>query len=403
MLIGHFKERVNTLLNLNLNTISKNMKIIISCLLFVITNSYAKQLPEFYRGVRAMGMGGAFTAIADDKDSVFYNPAGLSYNQDVKLSLVNPKFDASYDDISIRNVSGGLTGDTVTKIFGKNYYFSGTTFPAIYLPNFVMGYYYGIDFHLSARNLSLPSLEAQYHLDKGVITGFGLENHGFSRLHYFRWGLALSWLTRSGYEGVIPITSLVTADKTYIKTLNKGPAVGWGLTPGIQYEITMNKMDSLIFGSAWQNIGDTKFGSALSSSPPPAIQNNLSAGTAFVHRFGKNLSDTNNLKLALEMRHLTQEDKDPRLKLHAGSELDLGMLKIQAGFNQTTNITFGIGVDLWLMQVSAVTYGVDNQALSMMDRERRYMLQITMDFDVLPADKKRSVRAEDRYRYPRKF
>lgn len=363
----------------------------------------AKQLPEFYRGVRAMGMGGAFTAVADDKDSVFYNPAGLSFNKEMKISLINPKFDASTDDITLRNVSSGLTADTIQKIFGKNYYLSANVFPAIYLPNFVMGYYYGFDFHLSARNLSLPSIQAEYHLDKGVVTGFGIESRGFARLHYLRWGLALSWLTRSGYDGVIPLTSLVAADKTYIKSLRSEPGVGWGITPGFQYEITMNKMDSLILASAWQNIGDTKFGSSLASAPPPPIQNNLSAGTAFVHRFGEKVDERKNLKLALEMRHLAQENKDPRLKLHTGTELDLGMLKIQAGLNQTTNITFGVGVDLWLMQVNAVTYGVDNQALAMMDRERRYMLQIIVDLDILTYGNGKTMKSEDRYRYPRKF
>jgi len=36
-------------------------------------------------GVRAMGMGGAATALADDPSAVFYNPAGLIYNQSLRI------------------------------------------------------------------------------------------------------------------------------------------------------------------------------------------------------------------------------------------------------------------------------------------------------------------------------
>ena len=43
---------------------------------------------NFLIGERAMGLGGAFTAVADDASGIFYNPAGLGFalNSDISGS-----------------------------------------------------------------------------------------------------------------------------------------------------------------------------------------------------------------------------------------------------------------------------------------------------------------------------
>lgn len=49
---------------------------IVASLLFTAT-LYAQEYDMIYRGPRPMGMGGAFTAVSDDENAIFYNPAGL--------------------------------------------------------------------------------------------------------------------------------------------------------------------------------------------------------------------------------------------------------------------------------------------------------------------------------------
>ena len=48
-----------------------------------------------YIGARALGMGNAFTAVADDATAGFWNPAGLIQWQGVKLFGVNKFHDRS--------------------------------------------------------------------------------------------------------------------------------------------------------------------------------------------------------------------------------------------------------------------------------------------------------------------
>jgi len=62
-------------------------------------------------GVRPMGMGGAFVALADDENTVFYNPAGLAYFNRLKLgAFYEPRFGASFGDLAIAGqyLGGGL-------------------------------------------------------------------------------------------------------------------------------------------------------------------------------------------------------------------------------------------------------------------------------------------------------
>lgn len=49
-------------------------------LLFSVSSSWAATKDEkaFFKGIRPMGMGGAFVAVADDENAFFYNPAGIT-------------------------------------------------------------------------------------------------------------------------------------------------------------------------------------------------------------------------------------------------------------------------------------------------------------------------------------
>ena len=74
------------------------------CLLWLIVPLCAETPPDkrpfesarpLYVGARALGMGNAFTAVADDASAGFWNPAGLIQWQGVKLFAVNKLHDRS--------------------------------------------------------------------------------------------------------------------------------------------------------------------------------------------------------------------------------------------------------------------------------------------------------------------
>lgn len=60
-------------------------------------------------GVRPMGMGGAFAALADDENALFYNPAGLGFLTEMHLgSFYEPRFGASFGHLALAGKDLGV-------------------------------------------------------------------------------------------------------------------------------------------------------------------------------------------------------------------------------------------------------------------------------------------------------
>ena len=71
-------------------------------------------------GARASGMGEAFTAVADDATSIYWNPAGLAAVEDVELNISHTEWmvDIHFEQISVVNeMFGGAMGLGFTGLF----------------------------------------------------------------------------------------------------------------------------------------------------------------------------------------------------------------------------------------------------------------------------------------------
>ncbi|MFH1429785.1 MAG: UPF0164 family protein [Candidatus Margulisiibacteriota bacterium] len=85
----------------------------------VHNGTYGFQNMKGLAGVRAIGMGGAFTAVANDSSAIYWNPAGLSK---IKRTEINGQFlvTSAKDDVNIESISQSDTaftwGSFVTRI-----------------------------------------------------------------------------------------------------------------------------------------------------------------------------------------------------------------------------------------------------------------------------------------------
>jgi long-chain fatty acid transport protein len=57
------------------------------CILLVAQSAFGSAFAINELGVRAQGMGGAFTSIADDGSALFFNPAGIAFQKGLKLEM----------------------------------------------------------------------------------------------------------------------------------------------------------------------------------------------------------------------------------------------------------------------------------------------------------------------------
>src|SRR3989337_2266431 len=133
-------------------------KIIISfitvyCLLFTAYFAHAGTLynyPYLYKGIRSLGMGGAFTAVGKDAEALFYNPAGL-YDMGFQLALLNPLVEVDQNITALatdaQNAMGKNTDtartnaltDIISKNMGKPLHGKVSLFPHVAVKNYAIG------------------------------------------------------------------------------------------------------------------------------------------------------------------------------------------------------------------------------------------------------------------------
>ncbi|MCL1972102.1 MAG: hypothetical protein FWG57_03830 [Endomicrobia bacterium] len=85
--------------------IKKVLSVALGFLFFCSASLFAavKDDPIMIKGIRPMGMGGAFTAVADDENAFFYNPAGIAQRTGSLLQIFN--FNAAVNQNTVDLVS----------------------------------------------------------------------------------------------------------------------------------------------------------------------------------------------------------------------------------------------------------------------------------------------------------
>lgn len=81
--------------------------------------TYAQTFFDFGAGVRALGMGEAFTALADDESAALYNPAGLAYVSRVRLSSFYERHFGASDYLSFMGALPRFGGGLFLFDFGR--------------------------------------------------------------------------------------------------------------------------------------------------------------------------------------------------------------------------------------------------------------------------------------------
>jgi hypothetical protein len=94
--------------------IKKFLPLLLTLLVCASVCSFAsvKDDPIMIRGVRPMGMGGAFTAVADDENAIFYNPAGIVNRTGKLLQFFNINLAVNSNTIDL----GQDLSDTLSKL-----------------------------------------------------------------------------------------------------------------------------------------------------------------------------------------------------------------------------------------------------------------------------------------------
>ncbi len=360
-----------------------------------------------WQSTRALGMGDAFIATADDYAALFYNPAGLARR-------TNGHFNAAMEfggSSNIQKLQKDL--DTV----GKGTYANDGDKNTAYIN--VLNQYYGktlgtrikafegiwvrpgwgigivpVDFTFEAQvhNQGTPALDVRTYADTTIAYGYGAD---LSRVLPGRlsWGITTKFINRIYANREINTLSLI-ADSNAIRKedLRDGYTVdadvGMLYTPPIADEgiLSLFQLAKPTFGAVVRNVADYGFKSSFKITnktemqPPEKLHRVLDVGAKFEYPdlwiFGG--------RGEVDFRDIFHPNFTTRRSFHLGFEFDWTVASwwkgsYRIGVNQGYP-TLGLSALLFIFNLDLVTYGEEVGTFSTPKENRVYMAKLNLDF-----------------------
>lgn len=357
-------------------------------ILFIILVSsfaHAGERFEFYNGVRALGMGGATIAAANDETALITNPAALGKLRDYYLTVVDPEIDISEDSQSV--VDADLfaftdpqeTLDNVGAKPHRRFYQRAQVFPSLVLRNFGIGFL-GKHEMSAAVNPTTNNVDMTYINDYAAILGFNFRFFG--------------GIIKFGGSGrLINRTTLIRDNIPNTETnltIDSQGKEGVGLAGDAALMIAAPVTWLPTLAVVYRDVGHTRYdlgGGQMhsTSDSPDSTQPTLDVGFSLFPILGKGTRMT----FAAEVRDVMKEiddgqngrsEDDIQRRLHAGLEFNFGdALFLRAGMNQQY-WTAGLEIALYNYQLQFASYGEEVGTAADTKEDRRYVGKFSWRF-----------------------
>lgn len=343
--------------------------VILVFILFLSRSSSARELIEPWVSVRALGMGNAYTAVVDDSDSLFYNPAALCKVSGLDWTIVDPRVGGNglqAVEVATELADSSDLASSINSLYGKSLWLGGGAKTAVAIPCFGATAFVNSETSLLLSNPAFPEMSVSSVFDYGIGVGAA------APLIPGIWsiGVNLRRVNRTGTQ--TPISAGTLADLNTDQILNRlrNRGNGYGMDLGMIATLPLPVRPT--FALTWRNVGYTTFTFEEGEAAPPAQPPELTVG-------GSLSLDLPLISItpAIDLRYLDRTDIALGKKIHMGAEIDLPILAVRAGLYQGY-YTAGASFSLGLLQFEAATYGVELGEYPGQLEDRRYVLQMTI-------------------------
>ena len=355
---------------------------------------------ENYRDVRLLGMGNAGIAFVDGGLSGFMNPAGISDAKGVEVKFVDASFAAnqSFKDSYVElapALMGGGGGETLSEKFapflGKPLGLQGSFLPYVNASGILMGVWDYFDFSFLYADPVYPRLDVSVRNDYGII--LGTAKKFMDRISI---GTSLRYQRRRFINQSFTADTLASGSlKTLLNALERGE--GYGLNAGIQIRQPLSYGQTLGFGLAMEDIGQTRFRPGKVSNIEPDRQfQSLNAGLGYM--FNSKLLD---FKYCFDLHNLLDTEGSYTKKIFTGLEISLPTVDVRGGLYQGY-WTLGLTLRLFpLLDIDFTSYAEELGASASQKQNRWYLMGFRFGMDVNAAvskGKKKQKYTLDRFR-----
>ncbi len=330
-----------------------------------------RELPSYFEAVRPLGMGGAFTAVADDHNALFYNPAGLDKVERWGFALLNPLVEAGENGLGFYEDVRDTDLDSTTEVvqllreyMGEYLHYRGAIFPHFVRHRFAVGLLGQVNVNVEPHNIAFPEADVDAVSTVGVHMGLGW---GFLD-GKLRLGGAVKYVKAYRLQQVYTAADIASDDfgDQVEDDLKDGAGVGFDAGAMFTFPVFLRPTVAMVV----QNIGDTDLGEA--GEVPQQINLGFSATHSFSWVSLTGAADWSDVTTELG------QDDDLYKRLHFGLEARLRkILSVRAGLYQGYP-SLGATVDFRILRVDYATYAEEIGSSAGDRDDRRHVVQVSL-------------------------
>lgn len=337
----------------------------------LVSTASARELPRYFQGVRPLGMGGAFTAVSDDENALFYNPSGLDKVEHWKVGVINPLVEVGEKGYDFYNDSDDTDFDSTEEVtnllrdyIGEYIHYRAALFPHFVMKHLAFGVLGQANVNVEPHNIAFPEAQVDSLATIGGHLGIG---YGFLD-DKLRLGAAVKYVRAYRLQEIYTAADIASDDfqDRIDDDLKRG--AGFGFDAGAMFTLPVMLRPTVAI--AVQNIGDTDLGDA------GELPEQINVGLSLEHDFSW-LTVTAAADW-LDVTANVGSDDDAYKRLHLGLEARLPkVLSVRTGLYQGYG-TFGATIDLWILKVDYATYAEEIGSSAGDRADRRHVVQATL-------------------------
>jgi len=375
---------MKNMLDTKKGTMNKKMLLRLTAIAVLLSSvpAFAVENNSFYRGIRPLGMGDAFTSIANDENAAFYNPAGLASVSEGRIELINPLIEVGTNTMDFYSDATGLnTGDTTSAVnlmkknIGKHQHARFSIFPNYTRHNFEIGIIGQGTVDGEIHTPAYPVMTLDVKVDAGALAAIA----GTFMEDRLQLGGTLKYVQRTRFYKDFTAAMVANSNQSYSFDQDKKTSSTIGLDVGAIYKFKNDTWKPQV-GLAILNVGDMNFGDMTVTTLSKPLENklnqsvNLGASASYQLAWASILGAVDIKDIASN----TSTDADKGKKLHVGFEAKLPkILSVRAGWNQGY-LGYGLGVDFWLIKLSYAFYKEEVGAYAGQREDERHVVQLVI-------------------------
>jgi hypothetical protein len=337
--------------------------------------SYGDEYSFIYKGLRPMGMGGAFVAVSNDANALFYNPAGLADITEVRGVIFPLELEISDNAIDIYSDAKDVdfddekqTADFLREYIGERSHVSLNFVPNFSMPQFAFALIGTSNINLEVRDRQYPKIITDIISDVGAGVGYAhplFENSlllGGSLKYIYRNSLIKEYT-------VLDITSDDLGDKIN-DDLKDGNGVLLDL--GAIYKLDRIGLSDAQVGVSANNLIGNDLGDARD------VDEHLDIGFAITRKLW--ITDSTFAIDYFDLFSQVGNDNDMAKRIRLGAEFRFPkVLSIRVGLYQGY-FTSGLTVDGRFVSLDLLTYAEEIGSYAGQRSDRRYAMRLAIGF-----------------------